>query len=114
MLKKDFPGSILNLSLYFFITFSTYLTGSEPGERIKKIGIWGYESYTDDVRMSTNDDFESISMNYYPLGKASLINLPKATVILSGRSALNTHSFLNGVWSSFFHSKGSLTSSGVN
>jgi hypothetical protein len=64
--------------------------------------------------MSTKEDFESISINYSPFGRASLINLDKATVILSGRRALKTQSFLNGVWSSFFHYNGSFTSSGVN
>jgi len=39
ILKNDLPGSILYLSLSLLMIFSTYLTGSEPGERIKKIGI---------------------------------------------------------------------------
>lgn len=112
MLKNDFPASILYLSLSFFIIFSTYLTGSEPGERMKKIGIWGSESAKTDDKISRKDDFESISMNYSPLGSTYLMNLDKATVILSGLRHLKTSSFLNGVLSSFFHSNGSLTSSG--
>jgi hypothetical protein len=32
----------------------------------------------------------------------------------SGRNARRTQSFLKGVWSSFFHSRGSFTSYGVN
>lgn len=110
MLKNDFPASILYLSRSFFIIFSTYLTGSEPGERMKKMGICGSESANTDDKMSKNDDFESISMNYSPLGKTSLINLDNATVILSGLRHLRTRSFLKGVASSFFHSRGSLTS----
>lgn len=39
MLKKDFPVSIRYLSLSFFMIFSTSLTGSEPGDSIKKMGI---------------------------------------------------------------------------
>lgn len=94
--------------------FSTYLTGSEPGDRMKKIGICGSESAKTDDKISKNDDFESISMNYSPLGSTSLMNLAKATVILSGLRHLRTRSFLKGVESSFFHSSGSLTSSGAN
>ena len=113
-MKNDFPASILYLSLSFFIIFSTYLTGSEPGDRIKKIGICGSESAKTEDKISKNDDFESISINYSPLGSTYLINLAKATVILSGLRHLRTRSFLNGVESSFFHSSGSLTSSGAN
>lgn len=79
------------------------MTGSEPGDKIKKIGIWGYESAKTDDKISKNDDFESISIKSYPLGNTYLINLAKATVILSGLRHLNTKSFLNGVESSFFH-----------
>ena len=92
--------------------FSTSLTGSEPGDRMKKIGIWGSESANTDDKTSKNDDFESISINYSPLGRTSLINRERATVILSGLKLLKTNNFLNGVLSSFFHSSGSLTSSG--
>ena len=81
---------------------------------MKKIGICGSESANTDDKTSKKDDFESISMNYSPLGNTSLINRDKATVILSGLRHLKTRSFLNGVESSFFHSSGSLTSSGVN
>jgi len=81
---------------------------------MKKIGIWGSESAITEPRMSRNEDFESISIYSSPFGRASLINLPSATVILSGRRHLSTNSFLNGVESNFFHSKGSLTSSGCN
>jgi len=77
---------------------------------MKKMGICGSESANTDDKMSKNDDFESISMNYSPLGKTSLINLDNATVILSGLRHLRTRSFLKGVASSFFHSRGSLTS----
>lgn len=112
MLKKDFPAYILYLSRSFFMIFSTYLTGSEPGDKMKNIGIWGSESLKTEDKISKNEDLESISINYYPLGKTSLINLAIATVILSGLRHLNTKSFLKGVESSFFHYKGSLTSSG--
>lgn len=94
--------------------FSTYLTGSEPGDNIKNIGIWGSESAKTDDKTSKKEDLESISINYSPLGKTSLMNLDRATVILSGLRHLRTKSFLNGVESSFFHSRGNLTSSGVN
>ena len=110
MLKNDFPASILNLSLSLLMIFSTYLTGSEPGDNMKNIGIWGYESAITDESISKNDDFESISMKSSPFGSTSLINLERATVILSGRRHLKTKSFLNGVASSFFHSRGNLTS----
>jgi hypothetical protein len=63
MLKNDFPGSILYLSRSFFMIFSTYLTGSEPADRMKKIGICGSESAKTDDKMSRKDDFESISIN---------------------------------------------------
>lgn len=63
-MKNDFPGSIRYLSLSFFIIFSTYLTGSEPGDKIKNIGIWGYESANTDDKISKNEDLESISINY--------------------------------------------------
>jgi hypothetical protein len=53
-------------------------------------------------------------MNYSPRGKVSRINLDKATVILSGLKHLKTQSFLKGVWSSLFHSRGNLTSYGVS
>ncbi len=64
MLKNDFPASIRYLSLSFFIIFYTYLTGSEPGDKMKKIGIWGSESANTDDNISRKDDFESISINY--------------------------------------------------
>ena len=56
-----------------------------------------------DPNISKNDDLESISMNYSPFGNTSLINLERATVILSGRRHLKTSNFLNGVVSNFFH-----------
>jgi hypothetical protein len=42
------------------------------------------------------------------------MNLEMATVILSGLRHLKTSNFLKGVESSFFHSSGNLTSSGVS
>jgi len=48
MVKKLLPGSIL----FFLQIFSTSLTGSAPGERIKKIGILGSESSTAYSRIS--------------------------------------------------------------
>ena len=85
------------------MTFSTYLTGSEPGDKIKNRGMIGSESWIDELKISINEFLVSISINYYPLGSVSLINLERATVIRSGRRHLKTKSFLNGVWSSFFH-----------
>ena len=70
---------------------------------MKNIGICGYESAITDDKTYRNDDFVSISINYYPLGSKSRMNLDKATVILSGLKHLKTKSFLNGVESSFFH-----------
>ena len=67
-----------------------------------------------ELSTSRKDDLESISIYSYPLGKTSLMNLARATVIRSGLKHLKTSSFLNGVESNFFHSKGSLTSSGCN
>jgi len=64
--------------------------------------------------MSRKDDLESISIKSSPLGKTYLINLANATVILSGLRHLKTRSFLKGVLSSFFHSNGNFTSSGVS
>ena len=112
ILKNDFPASILYLSLSFLIIFYTSFTGSEPGDRMKKIGIWGSESEITEPRISKKDDFESISMYSSPRGNTSLINRERATVIRSGRIHLSTNSFLKGVASSFFHSRGSFTSSG--
>jgi len=56
-----------------------------------------------DPRMSKNEDLESISIYYSPLGRVSLMNLDKAAVIRSGLKHLRTSSFLKGVESSFFH-----------
>jgi hypothetical protein len=61
-------------------------------------------------RISKNDDFESISINYYPFGRTSFMKRERATVILSGLRHLKTNNFLKGVVSSFFHSRGNLTS----
>jgi len=90
--------------------FSTSLTGSEPGERMKKMGIWGYESAMTEPRMSRKEDLESMSMYSSPLGSVSLMNRDRATVIRSGLKHLKTNNFLKGVVSNFFHSKGSFTS----
>jgi len=81
---------------------------------MKKIGICGSESAMTEERISKKEDLESISINYSPFGSTSFINRERATVILSGLKHLKTNSFLNGVVSSFFHSRGNLTSSGVN
>ncbi len=81
---------------------------------MKKIGIWGSESAITEPKMSKKDDFESISIKSSPFGKTYLMNRESATVILSGLKHLKTNNFLKGVESNFFHSRGSLTSSGVS
>lgn len=114
MLKKDLPASILYLSRSRLMIFSTSLTGSDPGDRIKNIGICGSESAITEPRMSKKEDLESMSIKSSPLGNTSRMNRDNATVIRSGLKHLKTNNFLNGVVSSFFHSRGSLTSYGVN
>ena len=53
-------------------------------------------------------------MKSFPFGKTLLMKFTRAFVILSGRSALMIHNFRNGCDSSFRHSEGNLTFSGVN
>lgn len=65
-------------------------------------------------KISRKDDFESISIYSSPFGSTSRMNRASATVIRSGLRHLKTSSFLNGVVSNFFHSKGSFTSSGCS
>lgn len=92
-MKKDFPGSIL----FNLANFSTSLTGSAPGERIKNIGIVASESSTEDDNTSEKFNFESISTNYSPEGSAPLMKLVNADVIRSGLKHLRTSNFLNGI-----------------
>ena len=84
MLKNDLPASILYLSLSFLMIFSTSLTGSDPGDKMKKMGICGSESPMADPRISRKEDLESMSIYSYPFGRVSRMNLDRATVILSG------------------------------
>lgn len=53
MLKKDFPGSIL----YFLANFSTSLTGSAPGDKIKNTGLTAEESLIVPSKISEKDNF---------------------------------------------------------
>lgn len=93
MFQNDFPGSIL----FNLANFSTSLTGSAPGLRIKKIGIVASESSTDPERTSLKLSLESISTKDSPEGKAFLMKLVNAYVILSGLRHLKTRSFLKGI-----------------
>jgi len=93
MFQNDFPGSIL----FNLANFSTSLTGSAPGLRMKKIGIVESESSTDPERTSLKLSLESISTKDSPAGNATLMKLVKAYVILSGLRHLRTSSFLKGI-----------------
>lgn len=106
--KKDFPLSYPST----LAIFSTNFTGSAPGERIKKIGLIGSASLIDSAKHYSNVLPASISTNKLPSGNTLLMKSVKATVILSGLKHLRTSNFLNGIYSSFFHSNGSFTFSG--
>lgn len=99
----------------FLPAFSTSLTGSAPGDKMKNIGISGSESLIHYSKISPKLNYLSISIYSKPKGRTFCTKLVKAIVILSGRIHLRTRSFKNGYYSNFLpHSKGSFYSSGAN
>ena len=88
---------VFPLSIPLFLAiFSTSLTGSAPGDKMKKTGLADSASFIADSKTSVNDNLESISKKESPSGKTYLMKFANAIVILSGLKHLNTSNFLNG------------------